>query len=198
MANKIFRLIALAAIPILYLILRPYMIEWAEDWEWALLVVGIFLLGLEVLVIPGFGVAGISAFVLMYAGLVLVLINNKGFDFSMASTTEIARAMLVGGILLGLVLLALVALLPQVLRSNSFQDMTNNSALHKEQGFVALQNLPKMVGKTGTTETILRPSGKILIDNEIYDATTQGDFIEKGLPIVVVGQDGSALRVKKS
>jgi membrane-bound serine protease (ClpP class) len=198
MANKIFRLIALAAIPVLYLILRPYMIEWAEDWEWALLVVGIFLLGLEVLIIPGFGVAGISAFVFMYAGLVLIFINNKGFDFSMASTTEIARAMLVGGILLGLVLLALVAVLPKVLQSQSFQDMTNKSSLNKEHGFVALQNLPKMIGKIGITETILRPSGKILIDNELYDATTQGDFIEKGLPIVVVGQDGSALRVKKS
>jgi membrane-bound serine protease (ClpP class) len=95
-------------------------------------------------------------------------------------------------------LLALVAVLPKVLQSQSFQDMTNKSSLNKEHGFVALQNLPKMIGKIGITETILRPSGKILIDNELYDATTQGDFIEKGLPIVVVGQDGSALRVKKS
>ena len=198
MSAKIFRLLGLLAFPIAYLLLRPYMVQWAEDWEWAILFLGIFLLGLEVFIIPGFGLAGISAFVLMYAGLVLVMLNNKGTDFSHLTMNEITRALLIGVGLLAVVVIGLMAVMPSILQSRQFDGLTHHHSLDKSQGYVALQNLPKLMGKIGTSETILRPSGKINIDNQLYDATTQGDFIEKGVPITVVGQEGAALRVKKS
>lgn len=197
MNAKIFRLVSLLAIPILYLVFRPYFAQWAEDWEWATLLAGIFLLALEVMIIPGFGIAGISAFVCIYAGLVLIMLNNKGTDFSTVSNAELTQALLVGGILLGVVLVALFALIPTILRSSSFQHITNSSSLDKNAGYVSSKDQPKMVGKTGIAETILRPSGKIMIENQLFDATTQGDFINKGENITVIGSDGSALRVKK-
>jgi len=39
---------------------------------------------------------------------------------------------------------------------------------------------PALLGKIGVTDTELRPSGTVLIDNEIYDAKTEGEFIEAG------------------
>lgn len=198
MNPRIIRLVALLAIPLGYLLLRPYLMAWAEDWEWATLILGIFLLGLEVFIIPGFGIVGITALMSMYLGLVLIMLNNKGTDFSAVSVSEITRALIIGGILLGIVLVGLLAIIPSILHSQSFQNVAHHSSLDKSDGFVALQDLPKMVGKAGVAETILRPSGKIKVENLLFDATTQGDFIHKGENIIVVAQDGSALRVKKA
>jgi membrane-bound serine protease (ClpP class) len=44
---------------------------------------------------------------------------------------------------------------------------------------------------------VLRPSGKIMIDNKIYDAYTQGDYIERGAPIQVIGDETTSLKVKQ-
>jgi membrane-bound serine protease (ClpP class) len=35
-----------------------------------------------------------------------------------------------------------------------------------------------------------------MIDGKLYDAYTRGDFIEKGQPIEVISDEGSALKVK--
>jgi membrane-bound serine protease (ClpP class) len=53
-----------------------------------------------------------------------------------------------------------------------------------------------MTGKTGVAETVLRPSGKVLVDGKLYDAYTRGDYIEKGQPIEVISHEGPALKVK--
>jgi membrane-bound serine protease (ClpP class) len=37
-----------------------------------------------------------------------------------------------------------------------------------------------LLGKIGVTDTEMRPSGTVLIDNEIYDAKTDGEYIEAG------------------
>jgi membrane-bound serine protease (ClpP class) len=55
-----------------------------------------------------------------------------------------------------------------------------------------------MIGKKGVAHTVLRPSGRVLIDQQILDAFTRGEFIEKGTSIEVVSQEGSTLQVKQS
>ena len=53
------------------------------------------------------------------------------------------------------------------------------------------------LGKRGIAHTILRPSGKVEIEHQIYDAFTQGDFIEKGEAIEVISTEGVTLKVKR-
>ena len=52
------------------------------------------------------------------------------------------------------------------------------------------------VGKTGTCQTDLRPSGTITIDGQPYDAVSDGAYIELGASIRVVGRRGPSLLVK--
>jgi membrane-bound serine protease (ClpP class) len=54
-----------------------------------------------------------------------------------------------------------------------------------------------MIGKTGVAYTVLRPSGKVIIENTIYDAFTRGDYVEKGTNIIVIDQEGTSIKVKK-
>ena len=67
-----------------------------------------------------------------------------------------------------------------------------NFALHAEQkvedGFVGVDMAVKEeIGKVGTTFTDLRPAGKVMIGNEVYDAVSDtGAFIERGKVVRVV------------
>jgi membrane-bound serine protease (ClpP class) len=53
------------------------------------------------------------------------------------------------------------------------------------------------LGKEGRVHSRLRPSGRIEIEGEIYDAISRGDFIEQGEKVIVISTEGTSLKVKK-
>ena len=58
--------------------------------------------------------------------------------------------------------------------------MALNADLEKA---VSSPNLTQLIGKEGTAATVLRPSGKVSIEGELYDGVSESGFIEKGTPI---------------
>jgi membrane-bound serine protease (ClpP class) len=54
-----------------------------------------------------------------------------------------------------------------------------------------------LIGKEGTSLTILRPVGTVRIDGQKYSAVTGGEFIEKDKPIKVVKVEGSRVVVRQ-
>ncbi|MBI9063203.1 MAG: NfeD family protein, partial [Marinilabiliaceae bacterium] len=53
-------------------------------------------------------------------------------------------------------------------------------------GYISVESaLGELVGQTGTAYTVLRPSGKIMIDDEVYDAVAETGYINKGVEIQV-------------
>jgi membrane-bound serine protease (ClpP class) len=55
---------------------------------------------------------------------------------------------------------------------------------------------PELVGKTGTAFTQLRPAGTALIDGKRLDVVTEGQLIEKGTAVRVVGVEGLRIVVR--
>lgn len=55
-----------------------------------------------------------------------------------------------------------------------------------------------LVGKEGVVVTDCRPAGRALIENKRYDIVSEGNYIEKDTPIVVVAVNGNRVVVKKS
>lgn len=66
-----------------------------------------------------------------------------------------------------------------------------------DKGYEATERLPQMVGQTGTAETPLRPSGRVAIHGEPYDAMTRGEFYEAGTPVKVIAVSSRQLVVEK-
>jgi len=66
----------------------------------------------------------------------------------------------------------------------------------KKDGYVATIYAEDFVGRQGTANTILRPSGRIEIEGEVYDAYTRGEYVEAGERVVVISQEGSTLKVR--
>ena len=68
----------------------------------------------------------------------------------------------------------------------------------RSEGYVSVENsFLALKGKTGTAKTVLRPGGKVLVENEVYDAIAVSGFIDKGENIVVARVEATQLYVEK-
>ena len=160
-----------------------YMDGWAENWEILLFILGVILIMLEIFVIPGFGIAGISGIILVVGGLTMSLLNNTVFDFQNVSGMDTGRAALTVLLGLGIGFTLVIWLSNKIGHKGPLKKMALNADLEKA---VSSPNLTQLIGKEGTAATVLRPSGKVSIEGELYDGVSESGFIEKGTPIKVV------------
>ncbi len=173
-----------AALTVAILYFTPlYLTGYAQNWEVLLFVLGLIFIVFEIFVVPGFGVTGILGIVLILASLILALVGNINFNFEGLPAREIFRAFItvLGGMGMGIILI--IYLMSRIGKKGIFM----NVALHADQeGYVSVPMEPKsIVGKTGFAATVLRPSGKVNIDGEYYDAISLRGMIEKGDEIEV-------------
>jgi membrane-bound serine protease (ClpP class) len=187
----------LAAGIALLLYLTPYYLNGlAENWEILMFFAGIGLLVLEIFVIPGFGIAGILGIIFAGGSLVLVMLNNDFFDFSFVEGDKIVMAVTTTlGALIGSVIVMFIGGV-RLTNTKIFKRISLQTVQDKESGYTSRFVTTLMTGKQGTAFTILRPSGKVLIDGEVYDAFTRGEYIEKDAPVIVVDEEGTSLKVK--
>ena len=187
----------LASLVALILYLVPYYLNGlAANWEIIAFFVGIGLVGVEIFVLPGFGIAGISGIVLTVGSLFLIMINNDAFDFEFVPMNDLlyALAAAIGGTLGGMILLLVGgSKLPE---TRFFKHVALTDTQNRSAGYVSLQYAESLIGKKGTAVTVLRPSGKVMVDDKMYDAYTRGDFIEKGQIVEIISEEGSSLKVK--
>ena len=66
-----------------------------------------------------------------------------------------------------------------------------------QEGFVAADSGKRsLIGKTGITISMLRPAGKVDIQDERIDAVSDGEFIPKDAKVQVVKFEGNRVVVK--
>lgn len=191
-----FPILAAGIALILYLV--PYYLNGlAENWEIITLFVGVILIMAEVFVIPGFGVAGIAGIALTVGSMILVMLNNDFFNFEMVPMKDLMMASfsIIGGLTGGALLLFFGGV--RLTQSNFFKRISLTDTQLQSEGYTSNFNTGDLVGKTGIAYTVLRPSGKIMIEDQIYDAFSRGDYIEKGDTVTVLEIEGSTLKVRK-
>lgn len=170
-----------------------YMDGYAQNWEILIFVVGLILIAFEIFVIPGFGVAGISGIILTVAGLFLSLIGNVNFDFEGVPMNHLAGSIFT--VLVGVVMssILIVYFASRIGKKGMFEHVALNT---DQEGFLSVPEAPKLLtGKIGVAATGLRPSGKVIIDCEYYDAVAVQGFIDKGQTVSVVKYENSQLYV---
>lgn len=191
-----FPIIASVTAAALYFI-PDYLNGFLANWELILFVLGIALLALEVFVIPGFGIAGVSGLSLMVIGLALSIIPNDGIDFSDVPVYQINQAIIIACVgVVGFVTVLFVGG-AALAKSNRFRKLTVQTEMASDKGYSVRLRDSKYIGKSGESYTVLRPSGKVIIEGEVCDASTRGEWVDKGTEVVVLSQDGEILLVKE-
>jgi membrane-bound serine protease (ClpP class) len=163
-------------------------------WEELLLVaVGVLLIALEALVIPGITVAGFAGIVALVAGLGMTLVG-AGATVSIV-ITALGRVAI--SILLAMAgALALFRVLPRLPFSRR---LVLETGMPADLGYVSAPDSDRhWLGRTGTALSPLRPSGIADIDGARVDVVSDGGFIEAGTPIEVARVDGNRVVVHRS
>lgn len=169
----------------------------AANYEIIIFVIGVVLLALEIFVIPGFGVAGVLGVIGVLTGLIMAMVDNYGFSFEANHVEMILRAT---GVVLISTSFALV--LSIKLSKNLLENKNWAFALHAEEtledGFIGVDtSVSSVVGVNGVVLTDLRPSGKLIIENEMYDAISiHADFIKKGSEVKVIKYEAGQVYVE--
>jgi membrane-bound serine protease (ClpP class) len=169
----------------------------AENWEILLFLVGLVLLGLEIFVIPGFGVAGILGILFILFSLTFALIDNIAFKFEGIGAFSLVAKVFVRIVITVFASLGLsLWLSKRIGTSRLFRGISLESAQDKSHGFTGVNaHLNELTSKTGVAYTVLRPSGRVQIDDQIYDARAEIGFIDKGTQIKVIRNEAGQLYV---
>ena len=190
---------SMAAIIAALLYFMPmYLTGIVDSWVVIVFFAGAVLLCLEVFVIPGFGVAGITGIAAMIVAVIAGLLEN----FALPSGGEIDlgviwRAMLTFCCALALAIGA-IALLMSKYGSRLVGRRTELT--HQQRvadGYIGVDTAPsRLVGREGVAATALRPSGKVEVDGEHYDAVALGGFIEAGSRVRITKFENAQLYVR--
>lgn len=192
-----FPIIVAVAAAILYF--APlYLDGLAENWEIVLFIVGVILIIIEIFAIPGFGITGITGIGLVVVGLTFSMIDNRLFEFGTGKSLVIVlRSLFLVLISMSLSLFLSIYLSGKLITNLRIQGLTLRAEQNRTQGYVSVEDNSGMVGKEGVALTMLRPSGKVEVDGEIYDALSETSFIEAGEIIIVNRYETGQLYVSR-
>lgn len=152
-------------------------------WVVGLFLAGVFLLLLELLVIPGFGVVGISGIIAILSSILL-------------ATGDLVRAITYLVVALGATVLLIVFLWRYITKTHRWRWLILGDRLDREHGYVAPRDLRSLTGKEGIALTPLRPAGTAEIEGERQDVISEGTFISVGTKIRVIRVEGGRVLVQ--
>lgn len=164
-----------------------YLEGMAANWEILVFIIGIILIGIEIFVIPGFGLAGISGIVFVVAGLTLSLLENVDFNFDGVETGGVGKALMTVILGVGFGFALVLYLSSRIGSKGIFRNIALNTNLENSEGYIGVElKLKDLVGQEGIAQSDLRPSGKIKINGQLLDAASEGGFIAAATPVKVI------------
>ncbi len=216
-----FGLLGGAGIALLALFFWGHMLVGLAGWEGvALVLLGVVLIGLEVLVIPGFGIAGIAGGAALLGGVWVSLIGNDG-----ATTADMLRATYTVLGALALMIVGALAVLRYLPRSRRFGALVLQAQVGRQNAVPASarprargewitgarlepdrprdlprtpDDTPSLIGMMGVALGDLRPSGFADIEGLRVDVVTRGDYIGAGEQVEVIADEGYRRVVRRA
>ncbi len=187
----------------------PLLTGYAQWWEIVVILAGLSLLALELFVIPGFGVAGISGIILFLGGLVLTFAGGEPSGMpGVLPHLKGTWSAIQGGMVVVIAALVCAALLSQILRSYLPKlPYFNRLILTATSGAAGGVELPRddndhwpFVGTAGRTVTDLLPGGSAEFPyadvTRITGVVSDSGFIARNTPVEVRDTTGNRIVVR--
>ena len=174
----------------------------AEHWEILLFVAGLILIGVEIFVLPGFGVCGISGIVCVVLSLAFSMVDNVEF-YKWDGTISLVPIIKP----LGIVVLSTAAavfgsiwLVRKLYPTSTFDHIALRQEMKADEGFTGVvSGLEIYIGQTVTVFADMRPGGKVKTsDGKIHEAALKfGGFASKGEVLKVLQAEQGRLYCDK-
>ena len=178
-----------------------YLGHLVASWEILLFVCGLILIALEIFVIPGFGVCGISGIIAVVVSLAFAMVDNLEL-VNWDGSINLQPLMPLGIVIISaaVAVFGSVWLVKKLYTTRSFDHIALRQELKAEDGFTGVQSgLEQLVGEPVVVFTDLRPSGKVkATDGRIFEATLKfGGFAAKGESLKVISTEQGRLYCEK-
>ena len=177
--------------------------------EVTLFIFGIALIAMEIFVIPGFGVFGLSGGLAVIASLILAsqtfVIPSTSAEFDQFSwTIGTLSSSIVAVVAVGAVISHFMPRIPGlrcfVLAAPGTVDdggpLLNPDVTGDPSQTLQIGENTGLLSQVGTAFSTLRPSGKAHINGKLVDVVSSGEFIDPGTPIEVVEVAGNRVVVR--
>lgn len=177
-----------------------FSLNYAHIFEVLLFVLGLALLMVEIFIIPGFGIAGVSGIVLMFVALVLAFqefdlprtpLEVEAFQYNLLKVVGSLAGAAVG---IGL-MVRLMPSMPGFRRIMNVYSLADASVGEMQER--RTPGLQRMVGEVGTALTALRPAGRAEFGEMLLDVVTEGEFVEKGETVRIAQVHGNRVVVER-
>lgn len=172
-------------------------------WEIILFVVGLILISLEIFVIPGFGICGISGILAVVVSLAFAMVDNTDlfrWDGSL-NIYPVFKPFAIVTISTSLSIFGSILLVRKLYSTRSFDNIALRQELKAEEGFTGVESgLDIYIGQSVTVFTDMRPGGKVMTsDGRIIEATLKfGGFAIKGNILTVLSAEQGRLYCEKA
>jgi membrane-bound ClpP family serine protease len=165
-----------------------------------LFVLGLILIALEVFVLPGFGVAGISGILLVLVSLALVTLEKKPETsqewMNLAGTMVTFGLVLLAAVPLAIALAWYLPSIPYVNRLILKPALEQTEDLGEPSESVR-PDMGALLGAIGVAATPLRPAGKVQFGEEFVDVVAESGYVVPGTRVQVVEIEGNRVVVKE-
>ena len=152
--------------------------------EVVLLGLGVVAVGVEVFLLPGFGVAGVLGALLIGASIVLALLGN------FPTGADVLRSLAILGASVVITLAVAYTWLRHLPNSRRFAGLIHQDSAQSAEGYVSALPRGELIGTIGVAATDLRPAGVATFSGERIDVVTAGEYISIGAQVVVVRAEG--------
>ena len=173
-----------------------------ESWEILLFVVGLVLIALEIFVIPGFGVCGITGIIAVIVSLAFAMVDNAEL-FHWDGTLNLQPILQPLGIVIissAAAIFGSVWLVKKLYTTRSFDHIALREEMKASEGYTGVvSGLESLVGEPVVVFTDMRPSGKVkTTDGRIFEAVLKfGGFAAKGQTLKVIHAEQGRLYCEK-
>lgn len=191
----------ISATALCLLIAPGLLVGMAAWWEVLAIIAGIGLIGLEILVIPGFGVPGLLGLLLLFVGLIGLFVpgNTGPFPDSPQARDDVlwaAVTLILSFSTAGLAMYFIAkhfGSLPLLGRLVLKSPASDEESADMLAAMTDMDDLPVKVGDRGVALTMLRPAGRVQVGDRVVDAVAEIGFIDSGMNVRIV--NASAMRI---
>lgn len=154
-------------------------------------IVGLILVMVELFIVPGTFIAGVTGAILMLVALVMGMVDMYPGAPALPSLPDLELPLRDLSIAVGISFVLALILARFLPKTTLFHQLVSQTASGVSSVAALEAQQTARTGRTGVTISPLCPGGKARFGDELLDVITRGELVDKGRTVKIIGHTGS-------